>query len=64
MSYTPENQNIRDPGWKIIEGIREFYDSVQARIVAGDWSEDHLETITQLAADLTIISNRIAKELR
>ncbi len=66
MSYTPENQNIDDPGWQIIEGIRDFNEAVHNRVKDRNvgWEEDHLESISQLAADLTILSNRLAKELR
>ena len=63
MSYTPQDQ-LLTPGLNtIVDGIDTLCAAIDERVSSDpcDWTEAHLDEITELAAELTVLKNRLCR---
>lgn len=65
MSYTPDSQLLKPSVTKIIEGIEEFSDTVDARVRdIGEWTSEHLYEIVELQIALVRIRLRLTQLMK
>lgn len=55
MSYRDPKQSLEDPATKILEGIRQFRVACLARVLSGEWSEEHIEEIEEIVVKLSVL---------
>ena len=61
MSYTPDNQFLRQPLHSLISSIAAVCDVIDERIASGDYTDSHISEVTALANELSILKRRLMK---
>lgn len=66
MSYTPENQLLTPGLDKVIDGIDTLCAAIDERVSVdeSDWTEAHLDEITELSSELISLKTRLCRMRR
>jgi len=64
MSYRAPEQSIEEPAIIVVEGIDTFNTAVDARIRSGNWSDKHIDKLTDVVEELSRLRLKLLRLAR